>query len=76
MNKINKLMANVERILAIEAIVSLQGIDRQRPLKSSPTVENLYRKLRKIVPCLDENSSLNLHLERMVDYINNNNLAE
>ena len=73
-NKFDKLLDNVERILAVEAIVSCQGIDRQRPYKSTPTVERLYEKIRKVVSPLEENANLDTHLEKVISLLKNNEL--
>lgn len=66
----------MERILAVETIVSCQGIDRQRPYKSTPTVEKLYEKIREVVPLLEENANLDTHLERVISLLRNNELLK
>jgi len=62
--------------LAIEAILSCQGIDGHRPYKSTPTVESLYSKIRKVLPVLEENSSLNENLEKVVEIIRSSDLLK
>ena len=76
MQKFEKLLDNVERILGIEAILSCQGIDSQRPYKCTPTVEGLYSKIRKVIPVLEENSSLNKNLEKAVELIRRSQLLK
>ena len=60
----------------MEAILSCQGIDRQRPAKSTPTVEALYEKIRQVVPTLEENSTVDSHLEKVISLIKNNELIK
>ncbi len=45
-----KVTENVERILAIELMNAAQAIDMQRPVKTSPYLENFLKEFRKIVP--------------------------
>ncbi len=45
-----KVAENVERILAIELLNAAQAIDMQRPVKTSPYLENFLQEFRSVVP--------------------------
>src|SRR5205814_2402627 len=44
--KLKQIVANLERILAIELLCAAQGIDYLRPLKAGVTVETAYQYIR------------------------------
>jgi len=48
--KLQSVVTNTERILAIELLAAAQGIDLLRPLRSSDTLEALRAQLRATVP--------------------------
>ena len=48
--KLYKIVLNVERVLAIELFNAAQALEFRRPLKSSPAVEAIFEKYRKVVP--------------------------
>ena len=45
-----QVMDNVERVLAIELLNAAQAIDLQRPMKTSPYLEEFLAEFRSIVP--------------------------
>jgi histidine ammonia-lyase len=47
--KLQEIVANVRRILAIELLSAAQGIDLRRPLHSSELLESLHQALRQQV---------------------------
>src|SRR5436309_2036946 len=47
--KLRPIVANLERILAIEFLCAAQGIDYLRPLKAGITVESAYQHIRRHV---------------------------
>lgn len=47
-----RIVSNVRRILAIEALAAAQGLEFRRPLKSSPKVEGLCAQVRTVAPYL------------------------
>lgn len=74
--KFNLLLNNVEKILAIEGILACQGIDRQRPFKSTPVAETIYNKIRKVVPFVDvEENEIGKEIEKIANAIRNNELV-
>lgn len=61
--KLQTVVGNARRILAIELLSAAQGIDLLRPLESSPPLEALHRAFRNEVPVLEEDRQLSLDLE-------------
>lgn len=47
--KLRPVVANVRRVLAIELVAAAQGIELLRPLRSSGTLETVYRMVRERV---------------------------
>jgi histidine ammonia-lyase len=52
--KAAQVLANAERVVAIELLTAAQGIDLLRPLRTSPRLERAHAMLREQVPTLDE----------------------
>ncbi len=52
--KAERVVANAERVVAIELLAAARGIDLRRPLKTSPALEVLHGRLRERVPPRDE----------------------
>jgi histidine ammonia-lyase len=65
--KLKQVVANVERILAIEFLCAAQGIDYLRPLKAGVTVEAAYQRIRARIPHVDRDRALAADIERMVE---------
>ena len=49
-----QVMENVERVLAIELLNAAQAIDLQRPMKTSPYLEEFLAEFRSVVPFNDK----------------------
>ena len=47
--KLARNVANLESVLAIELLSAAQALDLRRPLRSSPVLEELHRRLRERV---------------------------
>ena len=56
--KLQPVVANTYRILAIELAAAAQGIDLLRPLRSSDALESLHADFRKHVPVLKEDREI------------------
>ena len=56
--KLQPLVVNTYRILAIELTVAAQGIDLLRPLRSSEPIEALHAAFRQRVPMLKEDREM------------------
>jgi histidine ammonia-lyase len=64
--KLKQVVANLERILAIEFLCAAQGIDYLRPLKAGLTVEAAYQYIRRKVPHVSVDRALSKDIERMI----------
>lgn len=67
--KLQEVVCNVRRILAIELICGAQGIDLLRPLRSSEPLERLHADFRRLVPKLEEDRELAGDLEAAESYL-------
>ena len=56
--KLRRVVSNVRYVIAIELMCAVQGIEFRRPLKSSPLLEEVVLRVRKIVPTLGPDRAL------------------
>ncbi|MCM2279126.1 MAG: histidine ammonia-lyase [Oligoflexia bacterium] len=52
--KAARILVNARRVLAMELLASAQGIDFLRPMRTSKVLEELHRRVRKLVPKMEE----------------------
>ena len=52
--KTYKVLGNVKTVLAIELLVAVQAFEFRRPIKTSPTLEEMISEVRSKVPFLEE----------------------
>lgn len=64
--KLKQIVANVERILAIEFLCAAQGIDYLRPLKAGATVEEAYQYIRRQISHVSADRVLSVDIEKMM----------
>jgi histidine ammonia-lyase len=64
--KLKQVVANLERILAIEFLCAAQGIDYLRPLKAGMTVEAAYRHIRSKIAHVSADRVLSTDIEQMI----------
>jgi histidine ammonia-lyase len=55
--KLRQIVANLEKILAIEMLCAAQGLDFRLPLRPSPPVAEVHAHIRALVPHLDQDRS-------------------
>ena len=67
--KLYKVVLNTERVLAIELFNAAQALDFRRPLKSSPAVEALHERYRKVVPFIVDDEVMYPHIARSVEFL-------
>ena len=67
--KCHRIVENLERLLAIEFMVSMQALSFRHPLKSSPTIEKLVRSYRKRVPILRGDKILSKDIFETIYYL-------
>ena len=64
--KLRQVVANLEKILAIEFLCAAQGIDYLRPLKAGANVEAAYQHIRRSIPHVSVDRVLSTDIERMI----------
>lgn len=67
--KARRVVLNLERLLAIEFMVTTQALEYRRPLRSSPRIENIVAAYREVVPRLVEDRILNVDMEQTVGFL-------
>ncbi len=64
--KLGQIVQNVERILAIELLCAVQGLEFLKPLKPSQRLEDVRRRVHEIVPPIEHDVSLSGYIESLV----------
>jgi histidine ammonia-lyase len=64
--KFAQVVKNVERILAIELMCASQGLEFLKPLRPGPQLQEVYRRVRELVPALDSDTPLAGYIEALV----------
>jgi len=67
--KLQPLVDNTYRILAIELTAAAQGIDLLRPLRSSESIEALHEAFRRSVPVLKEDREMAVDLNAAHEFL-------
>jgi histidine ammonia-lyase len=73
--RLQPMIANVGRILAIEWLAAAQGIEFLRPLTSSPALEAAHALLRAFSPAMMQDRSLATDIEAAADCIHAGSLG-
>ena len=66
-----RVVANLEKILAIELMNAAQGIEFRRPLKSSTAIEKILSDYRSVVETLDEDRILYTDIAASIQFMRN-----
>lgn len=69
-NKLRKVVGNVQRVLAIELLTAAQALEFRRPEQSSPAIENIWNQLRQAAPFMATDDILHYRMkaaERFLD---------
>ena len=64
-----QVMDNVERVLAIELLNAAQAIDLQRPMKTSPYLEEFLAEFRSIVPFNEKDRVMYKDIDSAVEFL-------
>ncbi len=67
--KLQQVVTNVRRVLAIELLAAAQGIDLLRPLASSPPLERLHRAVRERVASWETDREMAPDLARAEQFL-------
>ena len=68
--KLRKVVANTERVLAIELFNAAQALDFRRPLVSSPEIMQIHAEYRQVVPFIDTDVVMYPHIEASIRFLN------
>jgi len=74
--KLKQVVANLERILAIEFLCAAQGIDYLRPLKAGVTAEAAYQHIRQHISHVAVDRVLSKDIERMIGVMNDQHFID
>ncbi len=74
--KLYRVVQNTERILAIELFNAAQALEFRRPLKTSPRLERLVEKYRRHVPFLENDAVMYPLIEKSIEFIRDEALAD
>jgi histidine ammonia-lyase len=67
--KARRVVLNLERLLAIEFMVSMQGLEYRLPLKSSPDIEKMRLEYRKVVQRLGADRVISEDLAKTLSFL-------
>ncbi len=67
--KANRIAENLRRVLAIELLTAAQAFSLKRPHKPAPRLEEVYRRIRDLVPPLEKDRNLSGDIERVARMI-------
>ncbi len=67
--KLYQVVNNLERILAIELFNAAQAMEFRRPLQTSPFLEDLLEKYRQVVPFIQNDQPMYVHIDRTIHFI-------
>jgi histidine ammonia-lyase len=67
--KLAQVVANLERVLAIELLAAFQAMEFLRPLASSPPIERVRRAFRRRVRAWTEDRELHRDIERATEFL-------
>ncbi|GAA4827781.1 histidine ammonia-lyase [Algivirga pacifica] len=74
--KLNQVITNLERILAVELLSAAQGLDFKRPLKSSVVIDGVHEMIREHIPFAPEDRIFAYDLNTLETLIRNKKLVE
>lgn len=67
--KLQRVLANTRRVLAIELFCAAQALDFRRPARSSKVVEELHSQFREIVPFIDSDTVMSPYIEAAEKFV-------
>ena len=67
--KLDRIVSNIERILAIELFNGTQALQFRRPKKSSKIIELLNADYRKLVPFVEDDKFMHPEISKSIDFI-------
>ncbi len=74
--KLRKVVENLIRILAVEALCAAQALDLRAPLKPAPATGAAHRRIRREIPFIEEDQFLAPHLKSAEELVRSGSLVE
>lgn len=74
--KLYRVALNTERVLAIELLNAAQALEFRRPLRSSEEIEDLVGRYRRVVPFIDNDTVMYPLIEKSIEFIRNEKIAD
>lgn len=74
--KLRKILDNLARILAVEAVCAAQALDLRAPLESAPSTRAVHRRIRQNIPFIEEDEFLAAHLKTAEDIVLSGEILE
>ena len=74
--RLGQMVENAERILGVELLCAVQGIEFRAPLATSPALQNVVARLRRDVPSLADDRYLAPDLNVAADLIRSGEIAQ
>ncbi len=66
-----RILENVEKVLAIELMTAVQALEFRRPETSSPYLEKIISEYRKVVPFIQQDDYMSVHMHKSVEFMRN-----
>ncbi len=70
------VVENVQRIVAVELLCAVQGVEERRPLRTTPALESAIACVRAVAPSLESDRPLSGEIERVAGLIQKGILLE
>jgi histidine ammonia-lyase len=70
-NKCLEILDNLKSILSIELFTAAQALHFRRPFKSSPFIENILEEYRSVVPFIEKDEEMYVHIQNTKIFIEN-----
>jgi histidine ammonia-lyase len=70
--KLERIVSNVERILAIELFNATQALEFRRPKKSSEIIEKLVLDYRQVVPFVEDDKFMHPEIQKSIEFVKSN----
>jgi len=67
--KLRQVLANTSRVLAVEILCAVQGIEERSPLRAAPGTGAVAELIRSVVPRLTEDRQIGSEIEAIADMI-------
>jgi histidine ammonia-lyase len=72
--KVHRILDHVEIVIAIEMLCAIRGIEFHAPLKSSPILELVKDRIRKIIPATDHDTIIHHEITSMKEIVSTGEL--